>query len=86
VLTFNIVDSAIDYGDFESWTKCTFYYPMFRFGLHRLMCLKKPIEGREWNVTVCICLAQGVALLERVVLLEELCHSGVDLETFLLAA
>ena len=39
--TFNI---AIDYGDFGSWTKCTFffYYVMARHGPHRLICLNKP--------------------------------------------
>jgi len=34
---------------------------------------------------VCICLAQGVALLEVVALLEEVCPCRVDLETLLLA-
>jgi hypothetical protein len=33
--TFNIVETAIDYGDFGSWTKCTFYYAMARYGPHR---------------------------------------------------
>jgi hypothetical protein len=43
---------------------------MFRNGPHRLMCLNKPMVAREWNVLVCICLAQGVALLRGVALLE----------------
>ena len=37
--TFNIVETAIDYGDFGSWTKCIFYYAV----------------AREWNVVVLIC-------------------------------
>jgi hypothetical protein len=24
--TFNIVETALDYEDFESWTKCIFHY------------------------------------------------------------
>ena len=68
--TFNIVATAIDYEDFESWTKCILHYAMFKYGPHRLMCLNKPMGAREWNVMVCICLAQGVALLGGVALLE----------------
>ena len=30
--TFNIVETAIDYEDFESWTKCILYYAMFKYG------------------------------------------------------
>jgi hypothetical protein len=40
------------------------------YGSNRLMCLNKPIGAREWNVMVCICLAQGVALFGGVALLE----------------
>jgi hypothetical protein len=29
--TFNIVETAIDYGSFGSWTKCILYYAMFRY-------------------------------------------------------
>ena len=68
--TFNIVETAIDYEDFESWTKCILHYAMFKYGPHRLMCLNKSMGAREWNVMVCICLAQGVALLGGVALLE----------------
>ena len=68
--TFNVVETTIDYGDFESWTKCILHYAMFRYGPHRFICLNKPMGAREWNVMVCICLAQGVALLEGLVLLE----------------
>ena len=68
--TFNIVETAIDYEDFKSWTKCILHYAMFKYGPHRLMCLNKPMGAREWNVMVCICLAQGVALLGGVALLE----------------
>jgi hypothetical protein len=49
---------------------------MARYGPHRLMCLNKPMGGREWNVVVGICLAQGVALLGGVALLEKVCHCG----------
>ena len=47
--TFNIAETAIDFG---SWTKCIFYYAMARCGPHRLMCLNKPRGAREWNVVV----------------------------------
>ena len=40
---FSIVETAIDYGDFGSWTKCILHYAMFRYGSHRLMCLNKPM-------------------------------------------
>ena len=43
---------------------------MARYGPHRPICLNKPVEAREWDVVVCICLAQGVALLGGVTLLE----------------
>jgi len=60
-------------------------YAMFRYDLNRLMCLNKPIKAREWTVMICIYLAQGVALLGGVALLEE-ATVGVGLETLLLAA
>ena len=59
----NIVETAIGYGEFRSWTKCIFYYVTFRYGPYKLICLDKPMGAREWNVMVCICSAQGVALL-----------------------
>ena len=60
--TFNIVETAIDYEDFESWTKCILHYVMFKYApLPRLMCLDKSTGAREWNVMVCIFLDQGVA-------------------------
>ena len=68
--TFNIVESAIDYGGFGSWTKCIFYYAMGRYGPQRLLCLNKPMGAREWNVMVCICLAQGVVLFGGIALLK----------------
>jgi hypothetical protein len=49
---FNVVETAIDYGDFGSWNKCVFHYAMFRYGPHRLMCLNRPIGAREWNIMV----------------------------------
>jgi len=51
-----------------------FCYAMFRYAPHRLICLDKPMEAREWNLMVCIYLAQGVALLEDRALLEYVCH------------
>ena len=68
--TFNIVATAIDYEDFESWTKCILHYAMFKYGPHRLMFLNKSMGTREWNVMVCISLDQGVAPSEGVALLE----------------
>ena len=44
---------------------------MTRYDSLRLMCLNKPMGTREWNAMVCICLAQGVALLGGMALLEE---------------
>jgi hypothetical protein len=32
--TFNTVEIAIDYEDFESWTKWILYYAMFKYGLN----------------------------------------------------
>ena len=37
-------------------------------------CLNKPMGVMEWNVMVSICSSQGVALLEGVALLDEVCH------------
>ena len=67
--TFNIVETAIDYGDLWSWTKCILHYAMFRYGPHRLIYLDKSMGARDWNVMGCIYLAQRVALLEGVALL-----------------
>ena len=52
--TFNIVKTGIDYVGLS----VHFYYAMASYGPHRCMCLNKPIGAREWNVMVCICLAQ----------------------------
>jgi hypothetical protein len=59
--TFNIVETTIDYEDFESWTKCILHYAMYKYAPHRLMCLNKSMVAREWNVMVCLFLNQGVA-------------------------
>jgi hypothetical protein len=48
--TVNTVESAIDYVDFGSWTKCILHYGMGRYGLHRFTCLNKLMGAREWNV------------------------------------
>ena len=51
--TFNIVDTAIDYEDFESWTKCNIlHYAMDGYVPHSLRCLNNPMRAREWNVMV----------------------------------
>jgi len=47
--TFNTVATAIDYEDFESWTKCILHYAMFKYGPHRLMFLNKSMGTREWH-------------------------------------
>ena len=31
---FNIVETAIDYEDFKSWTKCILHYAMFKYTPH----------------------------------------------------
>ena len=41
--TFNIVETAVDYRDFGSWTKYVFYYAITRYGHQRLICLNKPM-------------------------------------------
>jgi hypothetical protein len=64
--TFNIVETTIDYEDFESWTKCILSMPP----PHRFMCLNKSMGAREWNVMVCIFLDQGVVPFGGVALLE----------------
>ena len=50
--TFNVADTAIEYGGFGSWTKCTFfYYVMAWYGPYRLTCLNKPLgpgSGMSW--------------------------------------
>jgi hypothetical protein len=44
--------------DFEVWTfnivetKCILHYAVYRYGLHRLICLNKTMESREGNVVV----------------------------------
>ena len=68
--TFNIVVTAIDYEDFESWTKCILHYAMFKYGPIDSCFLKKSMGTREWNVMVCISLDQGVAPSGGVALLE----------------
>jgi hypothetical protein len=59
---FNIVETAIDYEDFESWTKGILHYSMFKYAPPpRLMCLNKSIGVREWNVMIYLFLDKGVA-------------------------
>ena len=44
--TFNIVQTALDYGDFGSWTKYTLHYALFMYDIHRLKCLNKSMIAR----------------------------------------
>jgi hypothetical protein len=76
--TFNIDETAIDYGNFGSWTKCNFLLCYGSIWPHGLMCLNKPMGAREWNVMVWICLAQRVALFGGLAFLE-VCHCGCGL-------
>ena len=39
--TFNIIETAIDYGDFGSWTKCNVYFAMARNVPYGLLFLNK---------------------------------------------
>jgi hypothetical protein len=48
--------------------------------------LKQAYGGQEWNVIVCICLAQGVALLGNVALLIRCITVDVGFNTLALAA
>ena len=68
--TFTIVETAIDYENFKSWTKFILHYVMFKYGPHRLMCLNKSMGAREWKLMVCIFLHQGVVPFGGVALLE----------------
>jgi hypothetical protein len=68
----NTVETAIDYENFKSWTKCILHYAIFKYAPapHRLTCLNKSMGAREWNVIVCIFFGQGVAPFGDVALLE----------------
>jgi hypothetical protein len=63
-----------------------FYYAMARYGSHVLMYLNKSEEAREWNVMVCICSVQGVALFGDVTLLSKSVTVGMGFNTLVLAA
>jgi len=69
--TFNIVETAIDCGDFGSWTKCILHYVMARYVPHRLMCLNKQAYGGQGVECGGLNMfGQEVALLGGVALLE----------------
>jgi hypothetical protein len=69
--TCNIVETAIDYGGFGSWTKCILHYAVFRYGPHRLMFEKAyGGQGVECCGLYMLSSAQGVALLGGVALLK----------------
>ena len=54
-----------EYGDFGYWTECIFYYAIFRYGTHRLICLNKPMgPGMECDGLNMPGLFGGMALLE----------------------
>ena len=60
-------------------------YALAEYVPHRLVCLNKPMGGREWNVMVCICPGSGNYLevwpcWSRCVLV------GVGFKTLILAA
>ena len=68
--TFNINETAVEYGDFWSWTKCILHYAMFKYGLHRLMFEQAyGSQGVKCDFFL-ICLAQGVALFRGMALVE----------------
>jgi hypothetical protein len=46
------------------------FFIMLCLGMASIDSLDKPVGAREWNVMVCICSAQRVALLEGVTLME----------------
>jgi hypothetical protein len=69
--TINIVQTAIDYGDYWSCTKGTIIVIP---GIAP-MCFNKHMGARDFNVMVYICLAHEVALFRRVALLEAVYHS-----------
>ena len=56
-------------GTLEVGLNVIFYYAVFRYGPHRLLCLNKPVGARELNVMVYKCSAQKVTLLGGVALL-----------------
>jgi hypothetical protein len=84
---FNIVETAIDYVDFKSWTKYILHYAMFKYAPpYRLMCLNSSMGARKWNVMVYIFLYQGMAPFGGVALLEEMFHCGHGLKILTLVA
>ena len=68
--TFNIVETAIDYEDFGSWTKCICIMLCLSMAPTDSCFFNKSMGTREWNVMVCIFLDQGVAPSGGVALME----------------
>jgi hypothetical protein len=58
------------------------HYAMAQYGFHRLMCVNKLMGVSELNVVVWICLAQEVAVLGGMALLEEVLLWGWTLRVF----
>ena len=59
---------------------------LFRYHPDRHICLDKPMGAKEGNVMVCICLGQGVALLEVWSYWRRCFTMGLDFNTIALAA
>jgi hypothetical protein len=59
--TFNIVETAIVYEDFESWTKCICIMLCLSMAPIDSCFLNKSMRAREWNIMICIFLDQRVA-------------------------
>ena len=57
-------------GTLEAGLNVLSYYAMSRYDPHRLICLNKPMGARKLYMMVYVYLAQGVALLGGVALLE----------------
>ena len=68
--TFNIVETAIDYEDFGSWTKCICIMLCLSMVPIDSCFFNTSIRAREWNVMICIFLDQGVAPSGGVALME----------------
>ena len=61
--TFNMVETAIDYEDFESWTKCILHYSVFKYGPPYIHVFEF-LAHRKYTIRTYGLVGVGVALLE----------------------
>ena len=63
LLTFNVVQTIIDSGDFRSWTKCILHCAMIRYGSYRLIYLDKPMGVQEVECDGFYMLSQWIGII-----------------------